>query len=518
MKNKINIFLSVLLLAVFVSACYEDKSNYDYQKLGQLSVSGIKDSYSCITFQDTLHVEPVVTSDDPEDSFSYLWTINDEYDPNKPQEELKAVTIGEERVLDYPVDLQYGRYELTLKITNNQNGLETYRVISLNVSTTFMDGFYLLKDRDGRTELDLHLADKSVIADILGKSIEGGVPGKPGNLGIIPAYSYLDAASGEFIVTKALSVCTDKDVCILNLSNMSTIYTHQTMFWGDWPAEKPYYMFHNYYSIGYTSDQGIYFSSQDPSGNSFGAGKFSLASLDDKKIVPNKYGVFSSFAYIFFDELNGRLLQLFGNTDLYEYGEEPEDLYSPNDIRHKLLYMGRNISSGAPIGYAVFEDAGQLGKHYLYLLNIDPNLSGNPINEVKEIAPNSKLNTATLIATNELKAPVLYCVTDNRLYMCNVDQETEEPLSPQGLATDEEITYLSNSYWTATDDAENNFDYLVIGTYKAGKYKVYLYNTVSGKPYGDPVRILEGEGKVVKMRFSSSLMGQFSGDNYPGSY
>lgn len=523
MNNKINIIISAFLLSVMLLACYDDKGNYDYKELGQISVSGIEESYNCITFQDILHIAPVVSSDDPKDSFSYLWTINEVYNPDKPGT-IKVDTIGEELVLDYPVNVLNGNYEVTFRVKNNQNGIETFHVRPLYVTTKFMDGFYVLKDMDGSAELDLHLPDKSMISNIVEKSVEGGIPGKPVSIGINPDYSYLDAGSGEFVATKTLNICTDEDAYIMNLVDMSPIYTHKTMFWGEEvPNEKPYYIWNNFFGMGYSSDQGIYYTYQAPSYGTMGAGKFNGALLlyGEERIIPSKYGLFSttgeSWAYIFFDELNGRFLLLYYDPgEVYDYPDGRQE-NKPNGITHKLIYMGRNCSTG-PIGYALFEDADTPGKHYLYTMDIDPDCMSNPIKKVIEISPDSKLNKATLYATNELSTPVIYCVTDNQLYMYNAEQGTEELLSPEGFGSGEEITYLYNSYWTQENDLKNNFNYLAIGTYKAGKYKVYLYETSGGRPRGVPARVLEGDGRVVNMRFTSSMMNLESVDYYPGSF
>ena len=50
------------------------------------------------------------------------------------------------------------------------------------------------------------------------------------------------------------------------------------------------------------------------------------------------------------------------------------------------------------------------------------------------------------------------------------------------------------------------------------KYKVYLYEILGGKPYGKPVRVLEGEGKVVKMHYVDPSMSMVSYDYFPNSF
>ena len=102
--------------------------------------------------------------------------------------------------------------------------------------------------------------------------------------------------------------------------------------------------------------------------------------------------------------------------------------------------------------------------------------------------------------------------------MYDLEQNTEEPLSLTDMVSEEEITYISNRYWTGDAVEDNNFDYLAIATHKDGKYKVYLYEILGGKPYGKPVRILEGEGKVVKMHYVHPSMTMNSYSDFPGSF
>ena len=63
MKKKISYILTLLVLVVFASSCYDDKGNYDYVEISKVTTTGLEESYSKIAFQDVLHIEPTVTSD-----------------------------------------------------------------------------------------------------------------------------------------------------------------------------------------------------------------------------------------------------------------------------------------------------------------------------------------------------------------------------------------------------------------------------------------------------------------------
>lgn len=129
----------------------------------------------------------------------------------------------------------------------------------------------------------------------------------------------------------------------------------------------------------------------------------------------------------------------------------------------------------------------------------------------------SEFNAASHYAINERGAKFIYFTANAKLYLYDIELNTSRPLSFDGLPADEEITYLSNRFWTQEDDAENNFNYLAIGTHKNGNYKIYLYNMLGGTPQGQPRQILKGQGKAVMMQYMSPKMVGNSYLNYPGS-
>ena len=127
MKKKISYILTLLVLVVFASSCYDDKGNYDYVEISKVTTTGLEESYSKIAFQDVLHIEPTVTSDRAGDEFEYLWTLNLTKGSGTTSQIIKIEldTIGYERVLDFPVNVNQGYYDLTLPVSYTHLTLPT---------------------------------------------------------------------------------------------------------------------------------------------------------------------------------------------------------------------------------------------------------------------------------------------------------------------------------------------------------------------------------------------------------
>lgn len=524
MKKRIyNVLISVMF-SLLVLACYDDKGSYDYVEISKIKITNLEEVYSKVAFRDTLHVEAIVESDNPTDEFDYLWTLNVTPILGVDNKNIKLDTIGNERILNFPVNINQGFYELVLWVTNKSNGMKIFKDVSLDIVTEFSEGFYLLKDMGNSTDIDLHMWDHSNITNIIQKIDGHPMLESPIGLGLDPEYCYIDEESGENIIVKMLAICTDNDVRMMNVENMKTIFTHKTMFYSDnIPSEKPYHIWRNLYGVGYMSDLGVYFSAQAYSFDMFGSGKFGFPSTyEEEETHPSKHGVYVGFYYFFFDELGHRFLYLDYNGHINKINDNVKnstetEKFTPNEIQYKLKFFGKNVTSKKTTGYALFEDENIVDKHYLYTMALGE-VPYNPIKKVKEIDPFSKLNTATLYASNELKAKAIYFVNDNELYVYDPELDIEENFIPEGLERDEEITYISNRYWTGSDNKFHNFDYLVIATFKAGKYKVYLYETLGSKTDGEPKYIFEGDGKIVKMHYVSPYMNLNNYSDFPGSF
>lgn len=518
--KRYNSIIWSFLVALLMAACYDDKGNYDYTEIEGISVSNMERSYTRIALQDTLRISPDVRIAHSDEPFSYLWTIR----PKKAERETPADTIGTGQTLTWPVNIGQGTYEILLQIKDFRQ-VEKFCTAELNVITPFSRGFYVLKETgDHNSDLDLHLPDQSCTENLIEKSTGRSLSGKPHTLGYKFGYNYISPVTSDYEIANVLTICTEKEAIILKTENLNILYNHASMFIGEEPAEEPFYIYNHPAGIGYISSQGHYQSYQMPSAGILGAGKFGFPLSIEGGCIPDPHVVISgiSLSAFFYDQLNQRLLVCTPEGYLSGFDDEGyyESFASPNEIPYQMKYFGKNDAGFPSRGYAIFDDENQNHKHYIYEIDLEAVYDydySNPIMQVQEIPEDYKFNTATHFAINEQDTKAIYFTTDNQLYLYNIEQQTETPLNPEGLPSDEEITYLSNRFWLQAEDAENNFNYLAIGTYKNGSYRIYLYNTLGGEPLGAPRQILKGKGKVVMMQYASPQMTEESYMYYPGS-
>lgn len=515
--KKISYITFCLVLFVAMASCYEDKGNYDYHNINDvITIEFDKKIYSVVALEDDLVITPdITTRDNSEDGFTYVWAISKQYTDDQIEYglKLKIDTISRERNLDWNVALENGMYYLYYRVDNNNTGMSYYHRANVNVTTKFARGFYVLKEIDGNTDLDLFITEggtsHTAIPDVLEGLHGEPISGKPFSFGIAYQYSYMKE-DGSYDATRTLTVATEnKEMRVYNTQDMNLIYDHDNLFYRtDIPIETPYYLCGHMFGLSYVSDKGHYFSYQAPEYGMPGAGKFGYpdVELGEMRPNPNVCMIGSDASFIVFDEIGGRLVSYDWNggghpfADTGSGGAIMPNL--PRDIPHKLLFNGANSMGGTTTGFLIFQDVADPDQRYLYYLQYSA--YNNPIKEVRTLPKNSGFNRAAMYAVNEKEALVIYFVYDNKLYMYDISTQEETLLSPTGLGADETITYISNRWYNFVP--ESAFNHLVIGTSKGSGYKVYLYNTTGPFPNGNAKYVFEGQGKAFSLHYVSEEM------------
>ena len=152
MKRDIILFLMIGLICM-IAGCYEDKGSYDYKEVNEVVVDGLGDRYNVIFKKDTIRIEPDL-------AFSL-----DSLNPDRYEYEWKAVpglsnknpggVIGNERNLEYFVELYPGSYSLYLKVRDKQTGLLWMNYTTITVRTEIARGFLLIgEDEEGFVNVD----------------------------------------------------------------------------------------------------------------------------------------------------------------------------------------------------------------------------------------------------------------------------------------------------------------------------------------------------------------------------
>ena len=149
-KRHCHIWIFMFVLLTGITACSDDKGNYDYKELNEVRI-GLEDTYS-VLIRETLTITPQLSASDetfvPE-RYTYEWKVYDETGSGEPE------VIGHAEQLDYYVSLLPGNYTLTFTVREKDADIFYQHTAQLEVKTTTSHGWLVLCDEGGRVRLDM---------------------------------------------------------------------------------------------------------------------------------------------------------------------------------------------------------------------------------------------------------------------------------------------------------------------------------------------------------------------------
>ncbi|MFD2940698.1 PKD-like family lipoprotein [Flavobacterium notoginsengisoli] len=172
MLKKIKIHLTLSVLIILVSSCANDEGNYNYNKINEINVTGIEESYTAYT-GDKLKITPNLnaTLDDntDPDRYTYEWVA---INPIKLVADSKFV-IGTNKDFDAELKLPPAKYNVYYFVKDKVTGITWKHVpFTLNVVSSTYEGWMIIGDANGKPRLDMisilpGVSTTRIITDVL---------------------------------------------------------------------------------------------------------------------------------------------------------------------------------------------------------------------------------------------------------------------------------------------------------------------------------------------------------------
>ena len=465
---------------------------------------------------DVLEINPIVNTTTKD--LEYEWLLIDKNTGKKQSDgtTIEPTVVGTDKNLSLKIDLTPGSYQLYFKVKDAADDYGVIKTTSLSVLTEFTTGFYIMKETaDGNTDLDMLSLNDNAMNDLITKTQGQAMKGKPYSMWTNYGSYYINPEDDQIASQNAIALLTeDGNVNILRTTDLGVIFDRKSLFFDEKAAsEKPRaFLIHLMYGLVLLTNEGAYYTAnpyaQFPS--AAGSGKFGMPM---SKFCSSKYYTrcmrgYSSF-YVW-DDVSHSIKSVnynFTASPLTFTDHTGEDV-TQNLAGYECLSCGTNFISNQQTDEFILENTAT-GDRYLYLMN--PRMMFAYLNRYVKLDPNSHLGKASVMCMNGLSGRYIYCVDNNQLYGCNFveDDLPETPMNLEGIGSGETITYLSNQYFS--QDTDDDFDYLIVGTQSGGNYHLYMYKMVGGAPEGAPVRKMSGTGTVKSVRFMSASLsnGQF---------
>lgn len=158
-----NLSIVCWLMAALLTSCFDDKGNYDYQNINEVTIEGIDRTkvYELFSYESTLTINPVVKSTvGDEKNYDYTWKIIPKNAESEEGDQEKYV-VSKEKNLVYPVNLDDGDYIGFFEVKDLSNGVTWIEDFYLKVKSKGSEGWIIACKQDGKTRLDLITKESS---------------------------------------------------------------------------------------------------------------------------------------------------------------------------------------------------------------------------------------------------------------------------------------------------------------------------------------------------------------------
>lgn len=496
--------LWVGLLCMTVFSCYEDKGHYDYTTRQEIEIEGLEEKYTKVSLSDTLRipVDPLL-----QEEYDCLWML-------KGVNSFDFDTISRDLLLEWPVTKPQGEYRLILKLISTTDGYSRWFESKLNITSTFSDGWFVLKDQEDCTDIDFFPTDTTRMTDILKQSIGRSLPGEARCMSLLGAPGYIQHDGKIDWSANLFYAGSSKDLWMVQIGDMSLQRDLSQLFFSEIPQGEPLNVPVNpQMSMCLSTGQGIFF--QKLGGATTGQMGDALDFGGKMEIAKSTF--INKLATYFYDQKNQRFLAVnYNGTPIVFVEDGWKGAIPPvkvNQTGCSLLYMGMNKYESDDF-YSVMENA---EGRYVYTLLAPKLISGipsedqrnlgtyNPIQTVEKLSAGFKIYEASLFAIAS-KEPYIYYndAGGNTVHFYDILAKVEvNDVFPAISQAGERITFMKALFHDPDPKnpvPEDTFDKFVIATEKDGHYKVYLYDLLAGKPApGRKPIVLKGEGRVCSV-------------------
>ena len=500
-----------LLLAGWTS-CVDDTSSLGGGNAPEIIITGMDpekavevNSYTGVNLKDV--IKPQVSANISEDRLSYAWYL---FSTADAEGNYRDFLISSEKEPDYEINLKTGSYEVVFEVTSQADGYTQVATATLNASTTFSRGFYILKETpDGATELDLY-SGGLYMPDLMEQMLGAPLAGKPYNLCTYYNGEYINPDNNETDCANFIYVFTeDKKFRGFRAEDMMNIWSNDNLLYsGALEAdEQPCTFFRTMFCHAYVANKGIYsIMSGDGGWMPYSSGRYGYPTVavgGSKFVQEAEVGMY----YVFWSDADHKLYSTDYNVMTSEevtlkdaMGVPVPDAY-PADL--ECIGSGKNYLAGTPTLFFLCRQP-STDDRYLFLLH-----GSTSISQIVRLDPSSHLAHATSVSANGLTAAYIYFIDGGRLYVYGLNDGKEQEVNLPGIPAGEEVTFVSNQYLNlAYVSTDYNFDDLIVGTQSGDTYKLYFYESdrvSTGVPVDEPSFTVTGTGKVKSVRFLAPI-------------
>lgn len=404
----VRIFI-ILITPLSITMCSKDLGNYNYIDIPVLSIdtTGIPYQYTIKQFSQDLTINPKVIYSG-KSTLDYYWILGFSNDTISRDPNLKVKLSNPISSSKYPLF-----FVVKERNTGNFSAIE-FKVL---ITGNYPSGLMIAHEKDGTCDIDL-IGSPTSTTSTLFRNIHqtmnnSRLRGTPVGLGSVGRNAYV-------------MFMTNEEGSLMTFSSMKRQFDYRETFGALNPGVlKPEAFGYYAASASFWINNGKVYS--NPTGTSTSGlinQKLIMEDMSDYRVAPF-YIRPTAKGGIFFDELNNRFIQLGYHADnviskLASAGTGAR--FSLDNINKKLLFAayGFQLSSFFlnTTLYAFFADHIDLGKRYLYVIDIDN--AEKPDLALLDLGTANEISSAKYFEVFS-SSPCVYYATDKKIYLLQIN-------------------------------------------------------------------------------------------------
>lgn len=157
---RIKLYTVLFLIIYTLSACLEDKGNYIYQDINEVSVSDIDKSkfYNRIAFVERLTIDPSISNtlgNFNENNYEYTWKLIPMGKDFRDVEEGEDFVVCKTKKIDIFVTHEPGDYQGFFIVKDKSTEVSWYTQFNLRVKSITSEGWLVLCQKQGQPRMDI---------------------------------------------------------------------------------------------------------------------------------------------------------------------------------------------------------------------------------------------------------------------------------------------------------------------------------------------------------------------------
>lgn len=487
--------LAAGLFALLAVACNKDDSTAAGPVV-TLKVTGLKDTFNLYTHQDFLKVTPTVEN---ESNYDFYWTLfSTNFAASNNLGIIKPDTICKTKDVNYEVLKDPGAYILVFNAKDKSTGIVRQVTMVMNITTLTLNGWYLVKDNGGTTDMDFIYNGGRInnwIANFNGGKSQDGAPVQAV---FVPQFKTTLTTQNTY---SAIMVLSKNDAAIYRVDNGGMVMNFDNMFFSKPTVKNPQAVFQPIIgqNLGFINDGKYYGMTK---GTLFANGPQTLNGISYTNLSPLTADVALDLGW---DPVRksifGYTTSSFQELKVTVSNGVSNGVEKLQNVNGNLQWM-TGYTGGRSVAMVLFRNPQDTG--YFYKLNgsYGPLAlgSGTVVMNADTLKPQHGLMNATKICGN-YDVDLIYYVTNGRVFMMDVASASESELFT--LPAGETVTAIQHVKFpepVGTPVPVTTLSYVAIATNNAGHYKVYLCPISGTGTLSLPAQpAFTGDGRVTTM-------------------